>query len=188
MRAPFLSVGFANAVEPANFTAESARRGGRGYKTILKAESVRHTSTKFLLVWKTSAGIFPRTPIQHWNSWTVKCRDSNCRGEGAEFAVNPTSRKSGETWARNFLLLSSTFRRPVGRNPRADLYLQFALRPTNESGAAIFHAQAYIPTQPAQAIEEARLSRAHEDPGRPESSVAPPRQGAQAGLGEARFS
>src|SRR5256885_11335261 len=51
----------------------------------------------------------------------------------------------------------------------------------------LFHAQAYIPTQPAQAIEEARISLAHEDPGRPESSFPPPRQGAQAGLSKTRF-
>src|SRR5579864_3501360 len=67
------------------------------------------------------------------------------------------------------------------------LYSSFVLRPSTESGAAIFHAQAYIPTQPAQAIQEARISHAHEDPGRPEGAFPPPRQGAQAGLGETRF-
>src|SRR5215467_10721647 len=76
---------------------------------------------------------------------------------------------------------------PVGAPAAADLYLRFALRPLNESGAATFHAQAYIPTQPAQAKQEARVSHAHEDPRRPESTVPPPRQGAQAGLSEARF-
>ncbi len=50
-----------------------------------------------------------------------------------------------------------------------------------------FHAEAYIPTQPAQAIQEARISHAHEDPGRPEGFIPPPRQGAQAGLSEAWF-
>src|SRR5579871_6010693 len=49
-----------------------------------------------------------------------------------------------------------------------------------------FHAQAYIPTQPAQAIQEARISHAHEDPGRPEGSCPPPRQGAQARAEERR--
>jgi ribonuclease P protein component len=67
------------------------------------------------------------------------------------------------------------------------LYSSFVLSPSFVSGAAIFHAQAYIPTQPAQAIEEAWLSRAHEDPGRPESAFPPPRQGAQAGFREAGF-
>src|ERR1035438_7284680 len=65
-----------------------------------------------------------------------------------------------------------------GENGGGDLYLRFALTLSNESGARTFHAQAYIPTQPAQAIEEARLSHAHEDPRRSEGSSTPPRQGA----------
>ncbi len=69
----------------------------------------------------------------------------------------------------------------------ADLYLWFALRPLNEPGASTFHAQAYIPTQPAQAIEDTRISRAHEDPGRQEGNFPPARQGAQTGLGETRI-
>ena len=73
-----------------------------------------------------------------------------------------------------------------GGNARSDLYLQFALTLSKESGASYF-AQAYIPTQPAQAIEGARISHAHEDPGRQESNFPPARQGAQAGLGETRF-
>ena len=56
-----------------------------------------------------------------------------------------------------------------------------------QSGAAIFHAQAYIPTQPAQAKQEAWLSHAHEDPGRQEGYLPPPRQRAEAGLREARL-
>ena len=68
----------------------------------------------------------------------------------------------------------------------ADLYLRFALRPLKQSGASYF-AQAYIPTQPAQAIEGARISHAHEDPGRQEGNFPPARQGAQAGLGKTRF-
>src|ERR1700736_5879415 len=67
-----------------------------------------------------------------------------------------------------------------------DLYLRFALTLSKESGASYF-AQAYIPTQPAQAIEDTRISRAHEDPGRQGSYFPPARQGAQAGLGETRF-
>src|ERR1700722_8697174 len=73
-----------------------------------------------------------------------------------------------------------------GGNGERDLYLRFALTLTKESGASYF-AQAYIPTQPAQAIEGSRLSHAHEDPGRQESSFPPARQGAQAGLGKTRF-
>ena len=74
-----------------------------------------------------------------------------------------------------------------GRNAWRDLYLRFALRLPNESGARTFHAQAYIPTQPAQAIEDTRISHAHEDPGRQEGNFPPARQGAQTGLGETRF-
>lgn len=73
---------------------------------------------------------------------------------------------------------------PAGFGAKAvtDLYLRFVPRPLKQSGASTFHAQAYIPTQPAQAIEEAWISLAHEDPGRPEGTFPPPRQGAQAGL------
>jgi len=73
-----------------------------------------------------------------------------------------------------------------GGNAGSDLYLRFALTPSKESGASYF-AQAYIPTQPAQAIKGTRISRAHEDPGRQESNFPPSRQGAQAGLGKTRF-
>ena len=63
-----------------------------------------------------------------------------------------------------------------GGNGAGDLYLRFALRLSNESGARTFHAQAYIPTQPAQAIEDTRISHAHEDPGRQEGNFPPARQ------------
>jgi hypothetical protein len=76
--------------------------------------------------------------------------------------------------------------RRFGGNAGRDLYLRFALTLSKESGASYF-AQAYIPTQPAQAIEDTRISRAHEDPGRQESYFPPARQGAKAGLGETRF-
>jgi ribonuclease P protein component len=71
--------------------------------------------------------------------------------------------------------------------PRRRLYLSFVLTLSKESGAAPFHAQAYIPAQPAQAKQNTRLSHAHEDPGRPEGSFPPPRQGAQAGRRQARL-
>src|ERR1700692_1166710 len=67
-----------------------------------------------------------------------------------------------------------------------DLYLRFALTLSKQSGASYF-AQAYIPTQPAQAIESTRISHAHEDQGRKEMDFPPSRQGAQTGLGETRF-
>src|SRR5580704_17512837 len=70
---------------------------------------------------------------------------------------------------------------------QGDLYLRFALTLSKQSGASTFHAQAYIPTQPAQAIEDTRISHAHEDPGRQEGYFPPARQGAQTGLGETRF-
>ncbi len=51
-----------------NFTAECVRflcaRLPKA-KRISKAGSVRDTSTKFFVVWKTSAGIFPRMTIQN---------------------------------------------------------------------------------------------------------------------------
>ena len=64
------------------------------------------------------------------------------------------------------------------RMPLPDLYLRFALTLSKQSGAATFHAQTYIPTQPAQAVQEAWIPHAHEDPGRPESSFPPSREGA----------
>ena len=67
------------------------------------------------------------------------------------------------------------------------LYLSFALSKLMQSGAKIFDAETYISTQPAQALEEARLPDSHEDQKRGRSPVAPPGQGAQARLGEAGF-
>src|SRR5882762_7339431 len=58
------------------------------------------------------------------------------------------------------------------------------LRP---SGAAIFHAQAHIPAQPSSPLEDARISNADEDQGRPRGDFAPARQGPQAGVSEARL-
>src|SRR5579863_2468779 len=84
-------------------------------------------------------------------------------------------------------MLTEILIRRLGAVVGRDLYLRFALTLLKESGAATLHAQAYIPTQPAQAIEDTRISRAHEDPGRQEGNFPPSRQGAQAGLGETRF-
>src|SRR5947209_13376533 len=82
---------------------------------------------------------------------------------------------------------NQTLHPPLGATAPRHLYSSFALIPSTQSGAPTFHAQTYIPTQPAQAIQEARISHAHEDPGRPESSFPPSRQGTQAGLSEARI-
>jgi hypothetical protein len=49
----------------------------------LKARSDGHTSTKYFVVWKTSAGIFPRKIIQNPQEEFVKWRDGNCREDGA---------------------------------------------------------------------------------------------------------
>jgi hypothetical protein len=52
-------------------------------KRICGAGSVRHSSTNFFVVWKSSEGIFPRVIIKtRWHR-AVKCRDGNCRREGA---------------------------------------------------------------------------------------------------------
>ena len=68
------------------------------------------------------------------------------------------------------------------------LYLPFALTLSTEPGVVIFHAQAYIPTEPAQASQETWISHAHEDPGRQEGDIPSPRQGTEAGIGKARIS
>jgi hypothetical protein len=118
------------------------------------------------------------------------------RNAGEEFAVRETmfldmrSRLSNRRRVRSgSLKMTSVFLKwpaGFGGNAGSDLYLRFALIQSKESGASYF-AQAYIPTQPAQAIEGTRISQAHEDPGRQESYFPPSRQGAQAGLGETRF-
>jgi len=100
-------------------------------------------------------------------------------GTGTGLIVPPPMLRSG--W------LSLAYQPTVGRNRAIHLYLRFALTLSNESGVATFHAQAYIPTQPAQAIQDTRISHAHEDPGRQEGHFPPARQGAQAGLGKTRF-
>jgi len=51
----------------------------------------------------------------------------------------------------------------------------------------IFDAETYISTQPAQALEEARVPDSHEDEERGCSAVAPPGQRTQARLGETGF-
>jgi ribonuclease P protein component len=76
---------------------------------------------------------------------------------------------------------------PFALQPPRHLYSSFVLTLSTESGAAIFHAQAYIPTQPAQAKQEAWFSHAHEDPGRQKGDFPPPRQGTEAGFREARL-
>jgi ribonuclease P protein component len=67
------------------------------------------------------------------------------------------------------------------------LYLPFASRKLIHSGAGIFNAETHISTQPAQALEEARVPDSHEDQERGRSAVAPPGEGTQARLGETGF-
>jgi len=96
-------------------------------------------------------------------------------------------RSSGERFLEDFRVGLARFVQPglmihtawaFVRMPLPDLYLRFALTLSKQSGAATFHAQTYIPTQPAQAVQEAWIPYAHEDPGRPESSFPPSREGA----------
>jgi hypothetical protein len=72
------------------------------------------------------------------------------------------------------------------------LYFSFVFTPLMDrswlkSGAAIIHAQAYIPAQPASPLEDPRISHAYEDQERPGGDLATARQGPQAGFGETRF-
>ena len=76
---------------------------------------------------------------------------------------------------------------PFAASGARHLYLRFALSQLIQSGAGIFDAETYISTQPAQALEEARVPDSHEDEKRGRSAVAPPGQGTQARLGEAGF-
>jgi hypothetical protein len=105
----------------------------------------------------------------------------NARALGSRIGFFPSERHCHSSTSQGELALV------VGGSFKIHLYLKFIRRPSNQSGDSTFHAQTHVPTEPAQAIEEARIPLAHEDPRRPESSLAPPRQGAQAGLGETRF-
>src|SRR5579864_6221678 len=80
-----------------NFTAESVQCIGRGclkQKEFFEAGSVRHSSTNFFVVWKSSEGIFPRVIFRtRWHG-AVKWRDGNCHREGAS-ANETTSTTKG---------------------------------------------------------------------------------------------
>ena len=153
----------------------------------------------------------------------VKCRDGNCRREGAANFIFKRVRRRKIFSSQVHANSSSNFYRPprgcrffgaakvtqagldrtasggylapdiflarcgFGGNALGDLYLRFALTLLNESGESTFHAQAYIPTQPAQAIKDTWISHAHEDPGRQEGNFPPARQGAQTGLCKTRI-
>jgi hypothetical protein len=52
---------------------------------------------------------------------------------------------------------------PFAGYARPNLYSLFALSQLIQSGAGIFDAETYISTQPAQALEEARVPDSHED-------------------------
>jgi hypothetical protein len=67
------------------------------------------------------------------------------------------------------------------------LYLLFVLSQRIQSGAGIFDAETYISTQPAQALEEARVPDSHEDEERGRSAIAPASQRAQTRISETGF-
>ena len=73
------------------------------------------------------------------------------------------------------------------RKTGASFILRVCLNAIASQEFVSFHAETYIPTQPPQTVEEARLSFADEDQERRQGAVAPSRQGAQARLGEARL-
>ncbi len=163
---------------------------------------------KIFFVRKSSREKFSRFSFGTLSIIAVKYREYNCRERGAtrrdseeKFASH--ERDAPANPAKVFLCdpshsKSADRKEPLHFQSHADLagidpsfgfalrrvphlYLSFAHTLSSQLGARIFHAEAYIPTQPAQAEQEARLPRAHEDPGRPEGTFAPPRQGAQAG-------
>jgi hypothetical protein len=76
---------------------------------------------------------------------------------------------------------------PFAASGARHLYLPFASSELIQSGAGIFDAETYISTQPAQALEEARVPDSHEDQERGRSAVAPPGQRAQARISKAGF-
>ncbi len=91
-----------------------------------KAGTVRHTSTNFFVVWKSSAGIF----------FTNKY---------SELGAMPVS--SGEDITATGTVQISKFPAgQLGASVPSRLYSLFVLRPLIQSGAVLFHAQAYIPT------------------------------------------
>src|ERR1700722_17911507 len=71
--------------------------------------------------------------------------------------------------------------------PPPSFILTVCLSPGIQSGAGIFDAETYISTQPAQALEKARVPDSHEDQKRGQSAVAPPGQGTQARLRKTGF-
>ena len=117
---------------------------------------------------------FRSMPWIEWHS-----RDRSVRQCGTESTT--------AIWARSAWSGELTTDRHVCRGRPRHLYLPFASVKLIRSGAAIFDAETYISTQPAQALEEARVPDSHEDQERGRSAVAPPGQGAQARLGEAGF-
>ena len=151
-------------------------------KNFKKQDQIGILAQIFLLCGNLRLGIFPRTPY----SALVFLPLSSAAMVTAAQTVQQRwlLQQTGTPVPHSHVCASAS---EFGTSAVRDLYSEFALRALHESGAARFHAQAYIPTQPAQAIQEARISHAHEDPGRPEGSIPPPRQGAQAGLGETRF-
>jgi hypothetical protein len=84
-------------------------RGCQKQKEFFEAESVRHGSTNFFVVWKSSGGNFPRVIIRtRWHR-AVKCRDGNCREDGAR--AGKTANHEGHEGSRRKSLLPSFVRR-----------------------------------------------------------------------------
>ena len=153
-----------------NFTAERARNTVRGcqmQKELLKQDQSGILAQIFLLCGKLRREYFReslfRTPMHR----AVKCRDSNCRGDGAarvcggcEKNINHEGHEGSRRfcWGRfpscyfvsfvvkGFRIHPYLTESRFGGIAQGDLYLRFALTLSKESGAATFHAQAYIPT------------------------------------------
>jgi hypothetical protein len=161
--------------------AETVQGAGRRAKTREKMGRVEKS-------WKKIGAVPDGTRIYFCAHPALPRRAFPCRRLVARFIRAPESCACGWRDVASYVSTKcdSVSACPFGGNAARDLYLRFALTLSKESGASYF-AQAYIPTQPAQAIEDTRISRAHEDPGRQESYFPPSRQGAQAGLGKTRF-
>jgi len=132
------------------------------------------------VVQKSSRAFFSRTRFGTRSRAPVKCQGCNCNSTVQQRAASFPERaelrtESGEQKLRTD---ERELRTALCPQPSRHLYSTFALTLSRESGAAIFHAQAYIPTQPAQAKQEAWLSHAHEDPGRQKGDFPPRAKGA----------
>ena len=67
------------------------------------------------------------------------------------------------------------------------IYFGFASGLIFDSGAASFHAEAYVSTEPSPSFEDARVPQSYEDQERAGRSFAPSRQGPQTRVRKARI-